>query len=143
MIAAVQNVAYFIGKWGCYFLCILRLAEKAMVKLLDPFYYYILAVHNRYMRDTCFVDKPGELLASIVGGEWVVLKAGNGLDSAGRPYDLPLAYVLQPGEFEVDRWEKSGDPEGHFILPDGWDPYGKSQTVANGKLVSRRIFRKV
>ena len=146
MIAAVQCVAAFIGKWGCYFLCILRLAEKALGKFLDPFHFYILAVHGRFMRENCFLDDPAGFLSSLVGGRWIVLKAGDGADSAGRLYDLPLSYVPQPGEFEIDRYEVPGETEGHFIVGDGvtvdWDPYGKSRTVKDGKLISKRIFRR-
>lgn len=142
MIAAVQHVAALIGKWGCYFLCILRLAEKLLGRELDVFHCYLLALTCALIRETCFVDRPGELLGMIAGGSWRVLKAGDGLDSAGLPYDLPLTYELRPGELEVERWAVPGAEEGHFILPDGWDPYGASATVAHGKLVSRRIFRK-
>lgn len=143
MIAAVQCVAAFIGKWGCYFLCILRLAEKYLGKLLDPFHFYILAVHGRYMRENCYLDDPAGFLSSLVGGRWIVLKAGDGADSAGRPYDLPLVYELKPGELAIERWQVPGEDEGHFILPDGWDPYGASRTVRDGGLVSKRIFRKI
>jgi hypothetical protein len=142
VIAAVQCVAALIGRWGCYFLCILRLAEKLLGKMLDPFHLYVLAVQSHYMRENCFLDFPGGLLGALAGGRWRVLKAGDGLDSAGNAYDLPLAYVLQPGELEIDRYEVPGETEGHFIDVDGWDPYGDSRTVRDGRLVSRRIFRR-
>jgi hypothetical protein len=146
MIAAVQRVAAFIGKWGCYFLCILRLAEKILGKLLDPFHFYILAMQGRYMRANCFLDDPAGFLGTLLGGRWRVLKAGDGLDSAGNKYDLPLAYKPAEGELEIDRYEVKGETEGHFVVGDGvtaeWDPYGESQTVKNGILISKRIFRK-
>jgi hypothetical protein len=147
VIAAVQRVAALIGKWGCYFLCILHLAEKMLGKFLDPFHFYILAVQARYMREVCFLDDPAGLFSSLVGGRWRVLKAGDGLDSAGNAYDLPLAYVLQPGELEIDRYEIKGEADSsHFVVGDGvtveWDPYGESRTVRLGHLVSKRIFRR-
>lgn len=141
MIAAVQRVAALIGKAGCYFLCISHLAEKLIGAELEVFHVYMLARTCAHMRENCFVDLPGGLLGMLAGGKWQVLKAGDGLDSAGRPYDLPLAYALQPGELDVQRWEIPGETEGHFICADGWDPYGQSVTAAHGKLVSRRIFR--
>ncbi|MBE3088021.1 MAG: DUF261 family protein [Chloroflexi bacterium] len=146
MIAAVQCIAASIGKWGCYFLCILRLAEKALGKFLDPFRFYILAVQGRYMRWNCYLDDPGGFFSTLAGGHWRVLKAGDGKDSAGNDYDLPLAYVPAEGELEIDRFEVAGESEGHFVVGDGatvdWDPYGESRTVREGRLVSKRIFRR-
>lgn len=143
MTAGIQRVAALIGKAGCYFLCILRLAEKQLDRSLDVFHCYLLALTCGLMKENCYVEQPGKLLGMVSGGDWRVLKAGDGLDSAGRPYDLPLSYELQPGELEIERWEVPGAEEGHFILPDGWDPYGQSATVAHGKRVSRRIFRRI
>jgi hypothetical protein len=143
MIDAIQKVSALIGRAGCYFLCILRLAEKLLADQLDVFNCYMLAIACACMKENCFVERPGELLGMIAGGKWQVLKAGDGLDSAGRPYNLPLAYVLQVGEMDIQRWEIPGETEGHFIVSDGWDPYGSSMTVAHGKLVSRRIFRPI
>jgi hypothetical protein len=142
VIAAVQRVAAMIGEWGCYFLCILRIAEKIIGQLLDPFHFYLLARAGRYMRENCFLDFPAGLLSAIVGGSWRVLKAGDGLDSAGNAYDLPLSYVLQSGEFEIDRLEIEGEKDSsHFVLPD-FDPYGDSRTRMLGRKVSMRIFRR-
>lgn len=142
MIVAVQKVCKQIGLTGCYFLCILRIAEKILDEFLDPFHFYLLARQGRFMKETCFMDIPAGLLGAIVGGEWIVLKAGDGLDSAGNAYDLPLAYELQPGEFEIDRLEIEGEKDSsHFVLSD-FDPYGDSRTRRLGHKVSMRIFRR-
>jgi hypothetical protein len=148
VIAAIQRVAAMIGEWGCYFLCILRIAEKFLNSILDPFHFYLLARASGFMRENCYLDRPAGLLGALIGGAWIVLKAGDGLDSAGKPYDLPLAYVLQPGELEIDRYEIAGEADSsHFVVGDGvtveWDPYGDSRTVRLGHLVSKRIFRRV
>jgi hypothetical protein len=143
MIEAVQKVCSLIGKWGCYFLCILHEAEKILCQQLDPFHFYLLAVRGAVMMDTCFVTNAGDFMGMLVGGRWRALKAGDGLDSAGRPYDLPLAYQQKPGEVVIDRWEIAGETDGHFVGSDGWDPYGNSQTVRNGRIVSKRVFRKI
>lgn len=153
MIAAVQCVAAFIGEAGCYFLCLLRLAEKFLGKFLDPFHFYILAVQGRYMRANCFLDQPADFLSILIGGHWRMLKAGDGKDSAGNAYDLPLSYKLAADELEIDRYERAEVAAGkttliaHFVVSDGvtveWDPYGTSRTVRDGKLVSKRIFRRM
>lgn len=147
MIAAPQRVAAVIGKWGCYFLSILRKAEEVLGRELDPMVEFSNAVNENFLRASdCFVLKPAELLASFIGGTWTVLKAGDGVDSAGNPYDLPLSYKANSREVEILRYEIPGT-EGHFVLGDGvggiaWDSFGKSITASAGRLVSRRIFRR-
>ena len=147
MIASPQRVMAAIGKAGCYVLCIIRHAEKLRDCDFSPLAEYGSARMLGFMREDCYVWSAGKLLGHLAGGAWIVLKAGDGLDSAGKPYDLPLAYVLQPGELEIDRYEIAGDADSsHFVVGDGvtveWDPYGDSRTVRLGHLVSKRIFRR-
>jgi len=148
MINAPQHYAVILGKWGCYFLSILRKAEEALGRQLDPMVEYVNATGAGYVREAdSFVLDPARLLASFLGGEWRVLKAGDGADSAGKPYDLPLAYVCDSREVEILRFEIP-ETEGHFVLGDGlgaiaWDSFGKSITATRGKLVSKRIFRRI
>ena len=148
MIPAPQHVAGIIGKWGCYFLSILRKAEEVLGRDLDPMGEFSNSVTEGFLRSAdSFVLDPARLLASFIGGTWTVLKAGVGADSAGRPYDLPLAYKCDSREVEILRYEIAGT-EGHFVLGDGvggiaWDSFGKSITASKGKLVSKRIFRRI
>jgi hypothetical protein len=53
-------------------------------------------------------------------------------------------YTPAKGEYVVDRWErvKTGAVIGHFRLPD-WDSLYDSMTVRYGKIVSKRVFRRV
>lgn len=147
MIIAPQHVAIIIGKWGCYFLSILRKAEEVLGRNLDPMVEFSNAVNKGFLRATdSFVLDPAKLFASFTGGTWTVLKAGDGMDSAGKPYDLPLSYVLDSREVEILRYEITGT-EGHFVLGNGtggidWDSFGQSITARDGKLISKRIFRR-
>ena len=146
MIASPQRVMASIGKAGCYVLCILRHAEKLRDCDFSPLAEYGSARMLGFLREDCYVWSAGKLLGHLAGGSWIVLKAGDGLDSAGKLYDLPLAYVPAEGELEIDRYGIDGEEEGHFVVGDGvtvdWDPYGDSRTVRLGHLVSKRIFRR-
>jgi hypothetical protein len=148
MIAAPQHVAAVIGKWGCYLLSILRKAEEVLGRNLDPMVEFGNAVTEGFVRASdSFVLDPAKLLGSFIGGTWIMFKAGDGLDSAGKPYDLPLSYKIDSREVEILRYEIPGT-EGHFVLGDGtggiaWDSFGKSITASKGKLVSKRIFRRI
>ena len=141
MTDAPQRAASALGKGGCYVLCILKLAERLTGRLLDPLLEFVDAITRGRVDGTAFVWQAGALLSDFTGGTWEVLKAGDGVDSAGRAYDLPLSYVAQAGELEIDRYEVEGAP-GHFVLTD-WDPWGESRAVREGRLVSKRIFRRV
>ena len=54
-----------IRKWGCYFLCLLRMAEKELnifisyENVFDIFHNVIIL---KYMTHTCFVEKPAEII---------------------------------------------------------------------------------
>jgi hypothetical protein len=134
MIDAIQRVALQIGRYGCYFLCLLKLSENFGFNQ-DVFYWYTVAENAKWMGEDptlpgqrCFVFKPEELLGSLLGKRMSLRKEG------------PL-YVAKPGELEILRKEIPGI-SGHFVLPD-WDPMGESNTGTNGVVVSKRIFMEV
>lgn len=141
MTEAPQRAAAALGKGGCYVFCILKWAERLTGRVLDPLLEFVDAITRGRVDSAAFVWQAGALLADFTGGAWAVLKAGDGVDSMGRAYDLPLSYECKPGELEIDRYEAEDLP-GHFVLTD-WDPYGDSQAVREGLLVSKRIFRRV
>lgn len=150
MIFAPQRACAALGKGGCYVLCIFRLVEKLMGIEINPLNEFVRAVERERMAPDAYVNMADILMADFTGGSWAVLKAGDGKDSRGRPYDLPLSYQCKLSDLEVDRYEVEGETEGHFVLPDrygttspGWDPYGESRAVRDGRLVSKRIFRRI
>jgi len=142
VIEAPQRAAAALGKGGCYVLCIFRWAEKVAGIAVDALAEFARAVGRECVYADGYVRQADVLLSSLAGGTWRVLKGGDGLDSYGKPYDLPLSYQPAPGELEIDRYEIAGEA-GHFVLPDGWDPYGESRAVRDGRLVSKRIFRRI
>lgn len=126
-----------IGKEGCYFLSIIAAIEETLTIHMDIYQVYLDALAAKYIEENCFVNSPEKIVTIYLGGNWTVAK-----ESAD--------YKTQLNEIEILRYERK---EGmttfaHFVLGDKmgnvyYDPYGASATVRLGKLVSKRIFRRI
>jgi hypothetical protein len=128
------------GEAGCYAFDIAEIAERVIGIDLDPVKAIYRGIERGYIHynekdpndnDNFFVENPPAFLAMLAGEKWTVEKTGPD-------------YRPKPGEYVVDRWERvrTGTVIGHFRLPD-WDSITNSQTVKYGKIVSKRVFRKV
>jgi hypothetical protein len=134
MITAVQVAHYIIGKWGCYLLCLEDIAKEVGChgNVVDTFLKLNLL---GIIRDDCYLNDPAAVLSQLTGMGWSVRKEG-------------ADYQKTSDEFEVQRWEWEEDKvtgkvfNSHFVRL-GFDPYGESFTVKNGKMVSKRIFRRI
>lgn len=124
-----QKIMKQIGDTGCYFLCIVNMAERITGKRIDAVEHYLAAVNNKLMQENCFVMYPDKIMEQMTGTRWYVRKENHW-------------YNVKPSELEVQRYERQviNSLQAHFILPD-YDPLGTSLTVAQGKLASKRIFK--
>lgn len=145
MIFGAQKIAKALGESGCYFLSLCYVAEKLGGVFLDPLLEAAEAIDGKRLGLDCYVKDAGAIMSDMARGRYVVIKAGPG-------HPLPLDYKLNEGEREILRYERpdptGGEPLAHFVVGDGqgrvaWDPWPESLTVAEGKLVSRRIIRKI
>ncbi|MBL8965402.1 MAG: DUF261 family protein [Spirochaetaceae bacterium] len=130
---APQRIAEAIGKEGCYFLSLLRLAETELGDHIDLLDAYGRAIGAGAMREDCYILDGGAILETYLPGAWAVTH-----ESAD--------YKPKPGELEILRYDLAG--ASHFVVGDGsgrvaFDPYGDSRTVREGRLVSKRIARRV
>jgi len=145
-----QRIFRDIGEGACYFLSIIRAAEAVTAEYIDAFVAFVAALSTPVVigqtyvpmvRSDGFINGAGELLSTLTGEKYTMTKED-------------ADYKCKLDEVEVLRYEwtetKIGESKvhGHFVLGDGtgrvfFDPFGESQTVKNGKLVSKRIFRKV
>lgn len=145
-----QRIFRDIGEGACYFLSIVRAAEKFTGQYIDAFIQFIDANARMVIvgkssvpevLPDCFVSAPDELMSHLTGAKWTVEKVDAG-------------YRCQLGDVEILRYEwvekKTGITvtHGHFVLGDGngniaYDPFGESMTVRFGNVVSKRIFRRV
>ncbi len=131
-----QKIMETLGKSGCYFLAIVHLAEDIMKRTFDALQVFLAAIKLGYVKEDCFITMPEKMLEMLTENRWTVMKADK---------DAPII----GGSYEILRFERT-DPSGtypHFVVGDGmgkvaWDPYGDSRTVREGKLISKRIFRR-
>ena len=135
-----QRVFIDLGEGGCYYLILVDIAEECLSQRVDAIPVFTAAAGRGWCELTGemagMLYKPEEILTSMYPARWVMHKEG------------PL-YVCKPGEFEVQRWERPTPKMiySHFVRGYGdgsirvkYDPLGSSKTVAEGKLVSKRIF---
>ncbi len=136
-----QQIFIDLGAGGCYYLCQVDLAEELSGERIDAVPVFIQAAAKGWIalsgEQAGYIFEPAALIGLLYPGNWQVRKEG------------PL-YVCQPGEFEIQRWERPTPKAiySHFVrgFGDGtkrvkYDPLGNSRTVAEGQLVSKRILK--
>lgn len=135
----IQFYAERVGRYGCYFLSILKLAEMAadITEGIDALRAYKKCLDLDLIEDDCYVRKPADIIFLYTGQEYEVFHA-------------PADYETPMGQLEIVRyeWPRTMETLSHFAVGDGmggvgWDPLGSSQTVQYGRLVSKRIFRRI
>jgi hypothetical protein len=136
----IQTFLSEAGEAACYALAILEIAERERGQKLDTIDALCQGIDRGYIHyneadpndcNNFFVEYPSAFLSLFAGSRWTVGKVGPD-------------YVPARGEYVVDRWERvrTGTVIGHFQLPD-WDSLVDSQTVRYGKIVSKRVFRRI
>jgi hypothetical protein len=131
-----QKICYNIGRWGCYLESLCLLAQEYSGKSVDIVEFYKKALEARWIQEDCLVLRPEEILRDITGKEWTFRK-------------VPKSeYIFSTKDWRIACYERrtTGETVVHFVYlkkSDGSidDPYGRSETVANGQLVSYRIFQ--
>jgi hypothetical protein len=134
---ATQKDFERIGATGCYFLSIVYIAEEVKAGSIDIYQAYLQAIKDKIINDDCFVNDPAALLRMLTGVKWAVTKEN-------------ANYQKALGEKVILRFERDAKPLpfGHFVVEGEhnkveYDPYGESLTVRSGKIVSKRVFRRV
>ncbi len=135
-----------LGAEGCYFFSIREAGRRATGEAMDPYSLFLLAFREGVVTDRGFINDAGKLMSLSTGlPGWKCVKYGPG-------HGFPLETPIGQDEIEILRfgWDPPGGAEemAHFVVGDGkgnvaYDPYGDSLTVANGSLVSKRVFRRV
>jgi hypothetical protein len=137
-LSMIQAKAERIGRWGCYFLSILRAAEIETCRMIDVIRAYDEMVSALVMRDNCFILDPGAIMTLLTSKQY----RGRHDRADYRPKD---------NEYLIQRYELETAPmtvQAHFVLADKegrvmYDPLGTSRTVKEGRLVSTRVLERV
>lgn len=137
----LQIVCKNIGISGCYFLCICKVAELIIDKVVNvPEIYTKATKTNVYgqpiMDDDCYMNNPEALLEIVTNKKITLWK------------EFDLSYIPKENEYIIGcyEWDDTMETYYHFVLLNTdkmveYDPYGFSKTVKNGKLVSLRVIR--
>lgn len=138
----IQSFYESLGKYGCYFLLIVNIAERYTGGKIDiietvlhaqkkGWVYYNF--NNHLDDDNFYVLNPAALLSYLTKKKFVVTKEN-------------ASYVPKKNEYEVLFYainKKNADKGiGHFAMKD-YDTIQNANTVKNGKVFSKRIFREV
>lgn len=128
-----QSICKALGDTGCYYLCLLKLVGRHDEAIM----LYRQAVALGAIEPDCYVKNPALVLASASHGKWNVRHEG-------------ADYRCKNGEHEILRFERKTTTTtyAHFVVGDGsghvlYDPLDNSATVAQGKLVSKRIVSSI
>ena len=123
---ALQNKLEKIGKYGCYFLSLL----KAFNRTSDFLELYDKYIAKGFMDSDCYLEYPKGIVVDLSGYEnWKVEKT-----TTFKKGDIVIAYYFNPATGLH-----------HFVLFNNdnklvWDSLGQSNTVRNGFIESYRIF---
>jgi hypothetical protein len=130
----------YIVHWGCY---LLSLCERLTTHFDLPFTHdSVLAVYD-YGRANLFIDEEVTILDPQVLCDFAV-----GRDKVRFEGKFERTYLPLDDELEILCWHKNGSSFNHFCSGNGkgivlYDPFSAtgSDSVRNGELISKRIYR--
>lgn len=132
---------------GCYFMSICYFINKYLNNEWDDEalnWFYKTMVHLKYIKADADFTSVGPDDATIIHAERIFRVKGLIVKYNDR-HDPP-SYQCDDNEFEILKFVKGATA--HFVAGDGngnvaYDPWGDSNTVRNGYLQSKRIFRRL
>ena len=130
----IQDKLLEIGRFGCYFLCLLKIAEVVTLEPSDIVAAYDEMLHEGFMKRNCFIVNPKGILEKLTD-KFCIYKPID-TDYNGGEYDFTIKrYSLVYG----------GQKQTHFVLYDAdgkelLDPAPDSKIKANGKVDASRCF---
>ena len=132
------RMRFEIQKWSCYYFSLVwwgwfKNNITVSAEMLNDSLYYLFQKKG-WMTDTCFINRPDEIL------RWM------GVNVKGVSKES-IIYQPKKTDVVIGQW-KFGDEMSHFVaMRDGhvvydpwWSKEGGSKSVREGKLISYRIF---
>lgn len=146
MLKYIESFYLSVGRYSCYFDCLVRIAEKEMEKRGFNVQYdhntlvqicsfnkvngrqWITFDWNDYSNSANFdVNYPTKILNILTGLEWDMKR----IDTAD--------YKPKSNEYDIRRLGRDGVDGFHFNMED-YDPLQNSQTAKYGKVNGHRVF---
>lgn len=128
-----QRVMKTLGEYGCYFLSVVKVAEEITGKRIDAVEAFCRFRDKKYLDEEATMLNPDGILSELTGKKFSVHRETADYKTAKNEHEILL---FANGKYQ------------HFVLGNGkgevvYDPLGKSNTVANGSLIAKRIFTPV
>ena len=133
----IQSFCLALGKWGCYFFCLLDIAKEIVHKSFDVFDTAYFAIKEGFIvfnmddyedERNFFISEPTRILEMLTGFKFDVR-----IESPD--------YVLKENEYAVEEWSK--DNKRHFARTrKGYNSLQSSICINEGKITSLRVFRR-
>jgi hypothetical protein len=122
----IQNILEQAGKYGCYFLCLVHIAES-LGRQVDAVSAIYALQKLGHLGNDFTVNNAGRILTFLTGQNWTHRK-----DAA--------AYEAKSGEIVIDEWYNERTGHNHFACRDCFDPLSDSVTVREGSVRSTRVL---
>lgn len=129
-----QKMSKALGEEGCYFLCLIFIAEQVLGKDIDALWLFDEAQRKGWAEADCYMTNPAAMMTSLLGKICTIRKSTD--------FSEPLMW----NEWEIRNYkrEATGATYYHFVVMKGdavlYDPLEESVTVAEGSPSSRRIL---
>jgi len=130
----IQSVYLTMGEEACFFFQLLNIAEKEIGYSLDPFTVALICKAKGYIylntndlkdKQNFLVTCHEKVLELITGEEWEYEKVGTN-------------YRKKIGEYIINEYQNGSFK--HFDS-DSFHSLQNSETVKNGRVISKRVFR--
>lgn len=131
MIERAQDKLLMLGKYGCYLMCLLSVAEEetgvsyyeSILKLYD------LWLDYGWIEEDCYVQKADKILGSLTGKKWEVRWEAKD-------------YVRKDKEYIIENWRY--ERSNHFCRTAvDYNSVKYSRCVSMGKIDSVRVCQKL
>lgn len=134
-----QSFCKSIGKYGCYLLCLIHVAERELNTSFNKIEVITRCIEKGYVVfnysnyddvDNFFVKEPAKILNMLTGKCWEVRWEG-------------AKYKALENEYAIENWSKTSKT-GHFCITKlGFNSLQSSENVRLGKIINYRVCKVV
>lgn len=131
MIERAQDKLLMLGKYGCYLMCLLSVAEEEKGVNMYPniLLWYDIFLDKGWIEEDCYILRPEKILEYLTGKKWNVRWESKD-------------YVREDKEFIIENWRY--ERSNHFCRTAvDYNSVKYSRCVSMGKIDSVRVCKKL